>query len=518
MIAAGLILAISAGAGAADRWPQASGPDGSWRIAHGNPPVSWSVATGKSILWKTPLPEEGQSGIAVSGGRLFLTCMKPLATGSVSREGHDIDGYCLDARTGKILWTVHLEGSEDSPYAYGFSDSTSPSPLADGKHVWFFNASGAMGCWDFKGREIWTRHWKPSTGRPFNKQFEPFVAGRAVVNMEPRDAGDPKREADPWNYLRGVDKATGKTLWISEDALTHYNTPISGRLADGSPAVLQGRGGYHGVPEAPTGLTLTSLAPGQEGRALWRAPAGGTALYNMCWDQNRAYWLQQDTGEHLVFDARSGKLLRTQSLTRGVDYRSYDQAAGQYQVRRNVDLSHESPPLKLFPAWFTNIACEGYHYFLCFTESEQHLGPPYCVGRVNIATGHTEYLELPTQVLRAEGKPDKYLWRTVETASTVNSRGIDAAQDPRSKRDGWYWDFLGSPVEVNGRIYFTTMTGLTYVVDARATTLDATALLAVNDLGPRGDVWSLNSPSYAGGRLYHRTMRYVVCIGQTGSP
>ena len=92
-------------------------------------------------------------------------------------------------------------------------------------------------------------------------------------------------------------------------------------------------------------------------------------------------------------------------------------------------------------------------------------------------------------------------------------RGIDAAGDPRSKRDGWYWDFLGSPTVLNGKIYITTMLGITYVLDGNAKTLDENALLAVNDLGQAGKTWSLNSLSYANGKIYHRTLKEVICIG-----
>jgi len=42
---------------------------------------------------------------------------------------------------------------------------------------------------------------------------------------------------------------------------------------------------------------------------------------------------------------------------------------------------------------------------------------------------------------------------------------------------------------VNGNIFFTTMQGVTYVIDGHAKVLDRAALLAVNDLGPPvGDV------------------------------
>lgn len=57
------------------------------------------------------------------------------------------------------------------------------------------------------------------------------------------------------------------------------------------------------------------------------------------------------------------------------------------------------------------------------------------------------------------------------------------------------------------------MLGITYVVDGRAAVLDERALLAVNDLGHSGQTWSLNSLSFAEGRVYHRSMKEAVCLG-----
>jgi hypothetical protein len=42
--------------------------------------------------------------------------------------------------------------------------------------------------------------------------------------------------------------------------------------------------------------------------------------------------------------------------------------------------------------------------------------------------------------------------------------------------------------------------------------LDESAIVASNDLGPSGDTWTLNTPSVAGGRLYHRTLKEAICI------
>ena len=85
------------------------------------------------------------------------------------------------------------------------------------------------------------------------------------------------------------------------------------------------------------------------------------------------------------------------------------------------------------------------------------------------------------------------------------------ADDDRSKTDGWQIPaFWGSPVALGNKIYFTTMLGITYVVDGNAKVLDESALLAINDLGPSGETWSLNTPSYSDGRIYHRSLKELL--------
>src|ERR1700694_4782530 len=134
-------------------WPQAAGPDGTWKAKGTPPPTSWSVARNQNILWRTPLPNGGQSGIAVWGDRLFLTTFDEYRPGE-PKFSASILGHCLDAKTGKLLWSVKLEGSVKSPMMYAYSDSTSPTPATDGTYVYFFNSSGEMGAWDFAGKEI----------------------------------------------------------------------------------------------------------------------------------------------------------------------------------------------------------------------------------------------------------------------------------------------------------------------------------------------------------------------------
>jgi hypothetical protein len=527
--------------GDAAEWPQAGGPEGTWRSEVTGVPVRWSVAANENILWRAPLPNEGQGGIAVAGDLLFVETFEAGAHGSSAV----VLGHAFDRRSGALRWSVRLTGSRASPIAYSYSDATSWSPITDGVHVWFFDSGGEMGCFDLQGKEVWRRKFPALPAHfPFNRQHEPILYGDTIITLEPRVAGDPGYLVGraEWNYLRGIDKATGRTVWIAEDASTHYNTAVMGRLPDGTPAILHGRGGPHGVPEVPIGLTMTSLARGQEGRALWRyqpqsepgGPVDGVtfmALYTMTWDGRYAYWFRNAPEEsHLVLDAATGKLLRTQSLVKDADVRQWDAGKGAYVLHANADVRTlaDSPAyplgggaLHVLPNWHSNIVAGGYHYFLTSTNNRRnshappgHSGPAHCIGRVNVETGKVEYLEVPVGVDRAPGRPERLLFGASLRTATTDNQGLDVTGDPRSRTDGWEIPaFFPSPVALGGHVYLGTTPGITYVVEAGAATLDQRALLGVNDLGPLGQAWSLAGPSAAGGVLYHHSLKELVAIG-----
>jgi hypothetical protein len=176
--------------------------------------------------------------------------------------------------------------------------------------------------------------------------------------------------------------------------------------------------------------------------------------------------------------------------------------------------------IRVQPAWHCNTVINGYHYFLTTVAHRRNknapkgrAGPSHCVARVKVSTGKVEYLEVPVTVLRKPGLPDEFVYGVAVRTTTLNSLGQDVAAEDRSRTDGWEIPaFFGSPVAINDKIYITTMVGVTYVIDSRAPVLDDSALLAVNDLGASGETWSLNSISYDNGRIYHRSLKELVCI------
>jgi hypothetical protein len=82
-----LIATLTIACRAQSNWPQAAGPEGTWQARGTAPPLNWSVALNRNILWRTPLPNGGQSGIAVWGDRLFLTTFSEYTEGTPKFSG-----------------------------------------------------------------------------------------------------------------------------------------------------------------------------------------------------------------------------------------------------------------------------------------------------------------------------------------------------------------------------------------------------------------------------------------------
>ncbi|MEQ9217154.1 MAG: PQQ-binding-like beta-propeller repeat protein [Cyclobacteriaceae bacterium] len=501
---------------APDYWPQSSGPDGTWKISTSQDiPAEFSVRTGKNILWTMDLPEVGQGGITVWGDKVFLTVMEPLFE-TPGKEGlltNSILALCIDASQKKILWQKPLKGVSKSPYFYGFSDSTTPAPVTDGTYVWFFNASGQLVCFDMEGNLIWERAWNPveeldGVHFPFNKQFEPILQGDLLINMETYWEEDGQRVYG-WNYLYALDKKTGEVVWISEDALTHYDTPGFNITEGGTPAMLIARGAHHQVPESPKGYSLINL---KTGKSIWRYETDeGMALYNSTWTPEIALWFTEQENMVHKINAKTGELIEKLSMTADVKLSAYDTITGTYQKRESLNLSDSSV---VFPAWYSNIIVGDHCYFMCFKKDNRRVynEPEYAYGRLNLNTGLVEYLEVPVQY-EIKGGDKKFIWHEDLKTETKNIRELDIAQDQRSKRDGWVWNFNPNPILINEKLFYTTMSGVVYCFDTSKEVFDERSLIGVSDLGPKGKTWTLSSPSFSEGRIYHKTSKQLICIG-----
>ncbi|MCB1210341.1 MAG: hypothetical protein KDK97_13485, partial [Verrucomicrobiales bacterium] len=147
-----------------------------------------------------------------------------------------------------------------------------------------------------------------------------------------------------------------------------------------------------------------------------------------------------------------------------------------------------------------------FHWFLSHNM-------PY-IGRVNVETGAVEYLEVPAQLMPSTESraKDVRLWgKGNPTNKPLNANGF-AVGDKGNSGIGWGHISAASPTRVGRYLFLPVVTGTVYVIDTEVQPLSPKSIVAVNDLGPGGETWSLASLTFSNGRLFAHTMKEIVCI------
>ena len=522
ILLSGLILATTSSLLADDHWHQPAGPNGNWQV-DGTPPLRWSATRDENIRWRTPLPEAGMSGVTVWGNRAFVTTHVPIKTFDERQGVTDIIGFCLDADSGKVQWQVTLPGTAFISLAGGFTDGTVFAPITDGEYVWFFNRCGSMGCYDMSGTEVWLRQWTPRF-KHNNRQAEPFLVGDKILYVEVDNkqqgakiqkwAAPGKKlkngtaapegidEREIWTYLHGIDKRTGEVMWRGSAGTVVHNTPVIGRMADGKLAVSHSRGGPHGPFEKPAGQSLTLLSPGETGKTLWSTDLEKYDPSFAChWNEKYVFGFRG--GHHVVMDANTGKVLRDDPLYTEATVWRFEPNAEKWSRQTGVAVQAGKGHPNTNQA---NIVIGDWHWFLSHNV--------HYLGRVHVETGAVEYLELPAQLMAsAESREqDTLLWGKGNPKNQpLNASGF-AVGDKGHNKTGWGHISAASPTRVGRYLFLPVVTGTVYVIDTEIDSLNPDAIVAVNDLGPGGETWSLATVSYASERLYAHTMKEIICI------
>lgn len=500
---------VSVAASGQVSWPENRGPQQNYHLTDSAEyPTTWSVATGENVLWRKPLPETGHSGIAISDGKLFLTCFRTLQPTDISTKGTWVSetvGLCLDAETGDQIWSCDLPGRRPNQVNGTFTDSTTPMPVTDGKHVWFVNAGGYMACYTTGGKKVWGREFEVRT-KHSAKQFQPFLHGGKLYYAMMRDATDPQRRPQtakdydknsktgwPWMYVRCFDSLTGQPMGIIPQGITVHSKGARGQL-NGDPVLLHAKGGGHSPPEKPYGISLSKLDGVHE--LLWEREGlsfEGTHYI----DDRHAYCFGKN--DLFVLNLASGDNVKTIPVRDHGNYIAFDEETETYQD--GIDASSLS--MRQLVTHRSNLGAGNYHFFMS--------GATGVLGRVDLQTDQVDYLQVPIQVQFNEGQKT-LSWQKFQAGDDTGS-GFVVTGDKRRHGHGFGHISAATPVVLNDHLYFTTVLGTVYVIDTKAEKFDEHALVSVNDLGPPERTWTLSPFSAADGRLYQRTSREIICIG-----
>jgi outer membrane protein assembly factor BamB len=249
----------------ADDWPQWRGPHRDAVIADKKHPLDKLPADPK-VLWKIDAGP-GQSSPVLEDGKLIFMDGK---------DGQET-AHCLDAATGKTIWTVAIAPMVEFQNAYG--EGPRCTPLIDGDRVYVQSCSGEFRCLTLAdGKILWKVSFGSDYGVPFlgNKSNSPEANqtasrrhgnnGSAVVDGDRIfvPVGSPKD-----GTLIAFDKKTGKELWHAGEDNTAYSSVMVATLAGVRQAV-------HFTADALMGVDAAN------GKILWRIPLKTGAKRHVC--------------------------------------------------------------------------------------------------------------------------------------------------------------------------------------------------------------------------------------------
>ena len=175
-------------------------------------------------IWRTTLPQAGQSGICLHGDNIYLTLHAPIAEGIQGLpKAKDIIGQCYSRKDGKLKWEVQLPGTVQGSMLEAWHDATSLFPVANEDCVVFQNLNGMLLCCDHSGKEIWKRPFQSPP--PDIKNSRMFLQGDTLIVALPTDKIAVKAKGKygdlPFYRIHGLDVQTGKDLWASPVMQSH---------------------------------------------------------------------------------------------------------------------------------------------------------------------------------------------------------------------------------------------------------------------------------------------------------
>jgi outer membrane protein assembly factor BamB len=184
-----------------------------------NLPVHWSET--ENIVWRTPLPGEGNSSPIIWGNRVLVT--------AALDEGAKRLVICLDAQSGKVLWRTELLPNEKT-LLYPKTGFAAPTPTTDGRRVFAFFDSPGLVALDMEGKVVWRRALGPFKA-PYNMGTSTVLYKDMVIQ-----SCDYKGDA----FIAAFRQSDSSECWRTPRASSgfgHFGTPMLIRV-QGKPQLV----------------------------------------------------------------------------------------------------------------------------------------------------------------------------------------------------------------------------------------------------------------------------------------
>jgi outer membrane protein assembly factor BamB len=421
----------------------------------------------ENLVWRTPLPA-GHSSPVLSRERIFLTAF----------EGEALFTYCLDRRTGEILWRRRAP-RDRSEKLDPRNSPASPTPATDGDAVYVFFGDFGLLSYDRDGGE----RWRLPLG-PFDNAYgmgsSPVLVDDVVVLVCDQANG---------SFLLAVSKDDGGLRWKTDrsEYRTGHSTPVVYRPAEG-PAQLLVPGSFR--------LTAYSL---DRGEPIW-------------WVSGLAFEMKATPildGEVVFIHGTSGD----QAVIP-----PFEMVLPAYDADGDGRFSREEAT-KDRVQWFGLMDLDGNHHLDSREWAYYQAARATRGGMYSFALGGKG--DMTEKSFRWHfGKavpqlPSSILYRGV--LHTVNDAGVLTSFEPETGKvlrqgrvEGAPGNYYASPVAADGKIFLVSESGKVAVLKPDG----SLEVVALNDLGEA--IYA--TPAIADGRIYIRTEKALYSFASPEMP
>lgn len=256
----GVFLTFAWGIANADDWPGWRGPNHNGASEETNLPGKIDLK--HNVVWSVDMPGSSSASPVVFGDRVFVA--------SNSADLKNVLALCLDRNTGEVLWEKSLA---DVSRKSSRNTMASPSPVTDGKHVYFLFGTSDLYALTMDGEEVWSRNLDKDFG-PIGQQFEysssPLLyRGKLylpILRGQWRSKTSMGEHSDKDSFLLCLNAATGNVEWKTHrpsdavaESFDSYGSAVP-YLSKGRHSIIVQGGDYVTGHDALTGKELWRYA------------------------------------------------------------------------------------------------------------------------------------------------------------------------------------------------------------------------------------------------------------------
>lgn len=201
---------------AREYWPRWRGPSGQGLVTGGGYPDRWSAT--ENVLWKSPVPGQGNSSPIVWGDHIFLT--------TAYDNGSKVSLLAFDRRNGALLWeTFASDASPETPHPK--NGHASGTPATDGERVYVYLGNKGLLAVDYDGEVVWHRDFGEIIASHGTAGSPLLYEDRVIVYQ------DMQSGAKVGSFVAAFDKKTGSAVWRTDrQEDTGWGTPVAIRVGD----------------------------------------------------------------------------------------------------------------------------------------------------------------------------------------------------------------------------------------------------------------------------------------------